>query len=87
MKERCIICNKELEVKDIYLCQNHTMELQEIRLNGELDSNIFVNPTFNEHCMICGEWKNREMILIQGSIYICNRCLDSALNEYNILGQ
>lgn len=80
MKEKCIICDKELTSKGVFLCESDTLKLY-YKLNTKLD--IINNPTFKEHCMICGEWENRVIINFPTWNYTCNVCLRRAMNIYS----
>lgn len=79
MDEKCIICDKKLIQSDVFLCERHTKELDN---NFKKEKNIINCPSFKEHCMICGEWKNRAIINYPEWNYVCNICLKNALDKY-----
>lgn len=83
VEDKCIICNIPLEFKGIYLCEIHTQELTNISHNkGKFQSIILYNPSFNEHCMLCGEWEDRIIINHPDWNYICDKCLFEAQTKY-----
>ncbi len=79
MQEKCVICDVRLIYKDVFICESHAKELYKKLKKGE---NIIKLPSFKEHCMICGEWKNRIIINYPSWNYVCNICLKNALNKY-----
>lgn len=85
MQNKCIICDKLLSVKDIYICETHTSELLNIVNNQKQYSDIIIeHPSFMDHCMICGEWEARKIINYPSWNYICNICLNAAQNIYKL---
>ena len=87
MKEKCIICNKELFQKDIYLCKKHTACLSVILDNGKYNGKQYkrIEKTeFKHHCEICGEYKNRVIVNYPDPFFICSMCIKSAKKKYNL---
>ena len=82
MKEqKCIICDKELRNENIFLCEEHTKDLLNKSLN---DQDKIIKPDENQHCHICGEYKERTMLNYDSWLYVCNLCLDDAKKVYNV---
>lgn len=87
MKEKCIICKKELHQKDIFLCEEHTTCLSEILDKGECNGKQhkrIKKTEFKHHCAICGEYKNRVIVNYQEPFFICSICIKNAKKKYNL---
>lgn len=85
MKEKCYICETELDVSGVFICRTHTVELYKILSNEiTIKDAIIINPEFIQHCHICGEYENRVIINHPEWFYICNVCLESATKNYKM---
>lgn len=66
----CYICANKLENK--YLCTKcYEMVIDMLQSK----SNIVTNPKWEQHCLICGEYKDRIIIDVPNCGPICNRCV------------
>jgi hypothetical protein len=81
MDNECIICNKILDINEVYLCEKHTQGLTQL-LQISTSNIIIHKPDFKYHCMICGEWKNRILVNYPSWCYICDKCIDYSKNIY-----
>ena len=81
MPNKCMICDKELEFINVFLCKEHLIEIL-IKTNSNTQK--IEKATFNEHCQICGNWENRSIWYLDGWFSICNVCLDEARTVYNL---
>jgi len=79
MIEKCVICEKELYKKKIYLCEEHTEKALEIMQNETIK-----NPKHEHHCAICGEWQNRIIINYPEWLYLCDKCINDAQKSYKL---
>lgn len=79
MKEKCMICSKILNTESIYLCENHTFELNRSLKN---ESIVISEPSEREHCQICGEYEDRRIINYMNWFYACNICIEYAYDAY-----
>lgn len=85
--EKCIICKKELNQQDVFLCEEHTVCLAEILDMGEYKGKKYKrieNAEFKHHCAICGEYKKRVIINYPDPFFICSVCINSSREKYNL---
>lgn len=74
----CYICSKDLGKG--FLCEEHALELKEI-----LDKRVAVieNPNQKCHCHICGEHEGRIIVVYKNYLYICDKDINEALENYS----
>ncbi len=84
MNERCIICDSELRHSGIFICEHHTNVLNNF-LEKSISEKIIKNPTFKNHCMICGEWENKIIINHPHWNFVCTICFNTANDFYKSL--
>jgi hypothetical protein len=76
--DKCFICGKVTE--DNYFCIDHAAELHRLLIGKD---NLIKKPDFKQHCHICGEYENREIIEFSNWGYFCDRDIIEAFRKYN----
>lgn len=74
----CFICSQQL-VKG-YLCDQCATESLKM-LNDKYRVNF--KPEWNDHCLICGEYKNRTILNFPSCGPICDKCIMESFNSYD----
>lgn len=69
---QCFVCGMKIE--EGYLCKKHTQELKKMLLN---EQNVINNPDFKQHCLICGEYKERVIIEYPSVGCFCDRDIET----------
>lgn len=86
---KCYCCGENNTSDEFYYCLQCLKKLQ-IMFNS--NKNLINDPQHYNHCISCGEFKNRKILYTGGScsfpdhgddgIPICNRCVEDELKRY-----
>ena len=66
----CFICSRRLEKG--YLCSDCVVEALK-KLNEK--NRVNMNPSFHDHCLICGGYENRVILDFPSCGPICDKCI------------
>lgn len=79
-KHTCYICGEPLTIEGVWLCKEHAHFLKIGFESGW--PGLIKNPEFAHHCMICGEWENRQILYPENEAPYCNICMKTAVTAY-----
>ena len=87
--KKCYCCGKVYPRDDLFYCDECLMKLSKAFETGE---GVVFNPKHYDHCISCGEYKNRKIVYTgntglfpthpKDSVPICDNCVQEELKKY-----
>jgi len=77
---KCYLCWKNETSDNHYYCYDC---IQVLKRHLDLNINFVKNVQYADHCVSCGQFENRKIILMNEVVLICEICIMSELSDYD----